>query len=217
MRGSVIGAIVGVWAAAMPARAETDADVATLVGWMTGEFNTRAQVERLGPDKARLRVAFATKLDMPNVPGTATFVEWRDPDADGPVTSQRIWTYTARPDGIAMHFYTLNERARAALTGVRSAADPRAAAAKGLALGDLHGYPEACTFLLTKTADGYRGRNGTGDCVIFNRALGTNMRPTVIMTITEAGYTEDGTFAYEAVGTTPAKTERIVQEFKRVR
>jgi hypothetical protein len=111
----------------------------------------------------------------------------------------------------------LNDKARQALTGIHSAADPRAAAAKALTLDDLHGYPETCTFLLKKTTDGYAGRNGTGACRIFNRALGTTMTPDVLMKLNAEGYVEDGTFSYDATASAPAKTERIVQEFKRAR
>ncbi|MSO98644.1 MAG: hypothetical protein EXR11_10575 [Rhodospirillaceae bacterium] len=211
-------AIIGVLAVLIsaPVYAETEADVAKLVSWMTGEFNAKAQFAALGPEKARLRVAFSTKLDMPNIPGTVTFVEWRDPDANGPVTSQRIWTYTAMADGIAMHFYTLNATAEKVLTGIHSSTDPRAAAAKALTIADLNAYPDNCTFMLRKRGANFEGQNGS-TCTIFNRRLGTNMNPMVLMHMDADGYIEDGTFVYEAVGTTPAKTERIVQDFKRVK
>ncbi|MDX2221838.1 MAG: CpcT/CpeT family chromophore lyase [Rhodospirillaceae bacterium] len=199
-----------------PAAADTQADVDRLMQWMSGEFSTAQQVAESAEPKPRLRAMFATVLEMPDIPGTTLFVEWRDPDRDSPVSSQRVWTYTPTPEGIDMKFYTLNQKARDTLTGVHSAADPRAAAAKALALSDLNGYPDNCTFHLKKVGEAYEGRNGDGTCVIFNRTLKENMRPNVLIRVTPGRVLEDGTFVYEkADGST--RSERIVGDFRRVK
>lgn len=208
-------AIVLATALAVPAAAETQADVDRLMQWMSGEFSTAQQVAESAEPKPRLRAMFAAVLDLPNIPGTALFVEWRDPDRDSPVSSQRVWTYTPTADGIDMKFFTLNQKARDALTGVHSAADPRAAAAKALVPADFNGYPDSCTFHLKRTEDGYEGRNGDGGCVIYNRRMEVNMRPDVLMRILPGRVIEDGIFAYENADGT-SRTEHIVGDFRRV-
>jgi hypothetical protein len=218
MRGAVL-----VFAAMLsaPAAAETQADVDRLTQWMSGEFSTARQVAEAGEPKAgepkpRLRAMFATVLNMPSIPGTALFVEWRDPDRDGPVSSQRVWTYAPTADGIDMRFYTLNQKARDTLTGVHRADDPRAGAAKDLAPADLNGYPDNCTFHLKRVGEGYEGRNGDGGCVIYNRRMEVNMRPDVLMRIMPGRVVEDGVFVYEYADGT-SRSERIVGDFLRVR
>ncbi len=201
------------WVVMLAALFAAPASAATLeqiVDRTAGHYNTAAQVAK-GTGKPRH--VFITRVGMPKVGPATLYLEWHDPDPAGPVTSQRIWSFRDQGDYVEMRYYTLNDAANAALKGVRKTGDGNAAAIAALTLGDLHGYPDNCHFILKIAGDNLTGKNGTGSCVIYNRSEKTNMKPEVLLSFRPDSYLEDGTFTYEASG----KVERIVQEFGRLK
>ncbi len=196
-------------------RAETAADVADLVAWMQGHHSSAAQVAE--DPNARLRHVYATNVDIPALPGEAMYVEWHSGTPDGPIDSQRIWTYQAMDDHIAMHFFTFKEAADAALRGINKPGDGDAAAVAALTLDDFNTYPPECTYILIRTGNVIEGKNGTGDCRIFNRRLDVWMVPDLIIRITPDGFAEIGSYTYESdSGGAAPETQYVVQDFRRV-
>jgi hypothetical protein len=181
-----------------------------IVDRTVGSYNTAAQVAK---GTGTPRHAFATRVAMPNVGPHTLYMEWRNPDANGPVTSQRIWSFREAGDHVEMRYYTLNPSADRVLRGVHKAGDGDEAAIAALTVADLNGYPDNCHFILRIVGGDLTGKNGTGDCVIFNRREKSNMRPDVLLNFQPDRFVEDGTFAYEVTG----KVDRIVQEFGRIK
>lgn len=208
-------ALVAVFAS-LPAQAGSKADVEDLMSWMTGHFSSARQVAE-NPD-ARLRHVFGTRVELPNVPGETMYLEWHAGSTDGPIDSQRIWSYEAKGDHIEMRFYTFFENADEALTGITSSADIPVDAVKSLTLDDFFSYPEECVFTLYRQGDVIEGKNGVGDCRIFNRSLDVWMRPDVTVRFEPGRIYEAGIYSYESKedGSTPPETLTIVQDFRRI-
>lgn len=173
-----------------------------------GQHSTAAQA---AAGKGKLRHVFVTSVNMPNVGPLTLYLEWRDPDANGPVTSQRVWSFERSGDALVMKYFTLNAAADKVLRGVHKQGDGDAAAVAALTLADLHGYPENCHFAMAIDGAVLTGET-PASCVIYNRAEQTNMRPQVKLRFHPLGFVEDGTFTYESTG----KSEHIVQEFVRI-
>ena len=184
----------------------------TLLTWFEGEFDNREQVvqEDAGP-----RHLFVTRLDMPLIPGEALYLQWHSGDATGPIDSQRIWAFTETPAGIQMRFYTFEATAQAVLTGITHRADADVSRVRSLTLDDLYAYPEACTFLLRRSGDVFSGKNGRGECRIFNRSIDRMMVPDVTLRISADAIVEDAVYYYEPADREPAQ-EAVLQEFLRV-
>ena len=197
------------------ARADTTADLADLVVWMQGHMSSADQVAE--DPEARMRHVYATHVDIPALTGEDIYLEWHSETPDGPIDSQRIWIYQAMDDHIAMHFFTFKEAADAALTGIRKAGDGDAAAIAALTRADFTAYPPECTFILYRDGNVIEGKNGTGDCRIYNRTLGVWMLPDVSMRITPDGFWEAGTYVYEPEtdAAEPPPTLVVVQDFRR--
>lgn len=202
--------------ATLPAQAESHADVEALMSWMSGHFNSAGQVA--DDPKARLRHVFATRVQMPNVPGETMYLEWHAGSADGPIDSQRIWSYEAKGDHIEMRFYTFFEKADAALTGITSPTDVPVDAVAALTLDDFYAYPEACVFILHRIGDVIEGKNGVGACRIFNRSLDVWMRPDITVRFEPGRIYEAGDYVYESAGEglQALETRTVVQDFRRV-
>ena len=210
-------AFCGVWClTSLSARAESPADVEALMGWMTGQFSSAAQVQE--DSSARLRYVFGTRVNLPNIPGESMYLEWHAGAPDGPIDSQRIWSYEAKGDYIEMKFYTFYEKADAALTGILSAEGIDHSSVAALTMDDFHTYPDECTFTLYRTGDVIEGKNGTGKCRIFNRSLDVWMLPDVTMRLEPGRIWEAGTYVYEREnGGQPPETLSVVQDFRRLR
>jgi len=201
---------------ALPAHAGSKADVEDLMSWMSGHFSSAQQVAE-NPD-ARMRHVFGTRVDLPNVPGDTVYLEWHAGTADGPIDSQRIWSYQAKGDRIEMRFYTFLEKADAALTGITSSGEIPIEAVKSLTLEDFFSYPEECVFTMYRNGDVIEGKNGVGDCRIFNRSLDVWMRPDVTVRFEPGRIYEAGVYSYESAddGGKPPETLTIVQDFRRM-
>lgn len=202
--------------AAGPARAGSDADVAALVTWMSGHFSSAQQVA--DDPSARMRHVFATQVDMPKIPGETMYLEWHAGSADGPIDSQRIWSYEAKGDHIEMRFYTFLENADAALTGITSPSNIPTEAVANLTVNDLYAYPEECVFRLYRRGDVIEGKNGTGSCRIFNRSLDVWMRPDVTVRFEPGRIYEAATYSYERKedASEPSETLEVKQDFRRL-
>lgn len=173
-----------------------------------GQYSTAPQA--LG-GKGKLSHVYVTRVAVPKIGPIALYLEWHEPDANGPVASQRIWSFHQTDKGVKMKFYTLKDSADKILRGVHKAGDGDAKAIAALSLDDLNGYPEACDFNMTLSEYILGGNNGN-QCFIYNRRLKMEMRPEVILSFQQAGFIEDGIFNYESIG----KRERIYSEFMRL-
>ena len=187
-------------------------DVELLLTWFEGEFSNRQQVEQ---DGAKPRHLFVSRVQMPQVPGETLYLEWHSGDAEGPIDSQRIWAFNGTDAGIEMRFYSLEATADDVLSGLRSSEDADATAIATLTLEDLYDYPEECIFLLRRDGELFSGKNGTGDCRIFNRAIERMMVPDVTLRISPDAIVEDAVYTYEPADVEPA-SEAVLQEFVRV-
>lgn len=196
-----------------PAYGDTSSDVEDLMTWMSGHFSSAKQVAE--DPEARLRYVYGTRVHIPDVPGETMYLEWHAGGPDGDIDSQRIWAYEAMDDHIVMRFYTFYERADAVLTGIRTAADVNVEAVSALTLEDFYGYPDECSFVLRRKGNVIEGKNGTGECRIFNRSLDVWMRPDVTVRFEPGRIWEAGTYVYERDdGGPPPKTLEVVQDFR---
>lgn len=202
--------------AAGPVHSDSEADVEALMSWMSGHFSSAQQAA--DDPNARMRHVFATQVKMPNVPGETMYLEWHSESADGPIDSQRIWSYEAKGDHIEMRFYTFFEKADAALTGITSSSNIPTDAVANLTLDDLYAYPKECVFILHRQGDVIEGKNGTGNCRIFNRSLDVWMHPDVTVRFEPGRIYEAAVYSYEGKedGALPPETLKVKQDFRRL-
>lgn len=199
-----------------PAHAGSEADVEALMIWMSGHFSSAQQVA--DDPNARMRHVYATQVNMPEVPGETMYLEWHGGAADGPIDSQRIWSYQAKGDHIEMRFYTFLENADAALTGITSPSNIPTEAVADLTLDDLYAYPEECVFTLYRRGDVIEGKSGIGNCRIFNRSLDVWMHPDVTVRFETGRIYEAAIYSYERKedGSELPETLNVTQDFRRL-
>ncbi|MDX2145742.1 MAG: CpcT/CpeT family chromophore lyase [Rhodospirillaceae bacterium] len=188
---------------AAPARAETPADVQTLIAMLVGEYDNREHVavEATLPDspatgkklvKASPRYLFIHAVDVPATEGADAYLEWREGERTGPMRTQRIWSYVAHPDHIEMRFYTLLTRGSDAM----AAAADKAAAARGLTADDLFTYHDSCVFKMKRTASGFHAELEPGRCVMLQRSQNLYMTVDATVDVTAETVREYTEFDY---------------------
>jgi hypothetical protein len=164
---------------AMPAHAQSNANLDQLMALVIGEYSNLPQVEAAKaqskpgaqlPEPLRdVHHMYATRVDMPKLGTHVAYIEWRHNGPTGVISGQRIWAYDAQPDGILMRFHTLKPSAKAVLSGLIQPA----AKTRQIGPDDVNAYPAPCYMLLKPEGAGFAGTNlPLGGCT-FPRTTGT--------------------------------------------
>ena len=178
-----------------------DVELATLLAWVTGEFDNRRQVER-GEDglpaaaPAPLRApgllfpVFA-RVDAPALGRHVIYLQWPEGAPDGPLQRQRLWSFEvdAARNAVLMDFFTLRDPARWRDSHLRPDT-----ALLGITREDVVPYPAACRLPFRRDGDAFIGEIPQGACRIVSQQTRTDMTigARVVVTRDGLGYEESG-------------------------
>jgi hypothetical protein len=182
--------------------------------WLDGRYSNEAQYAAASAQLKRppaaghpydwidLQDAVFARIEAPAIDGRAYYLEWRSNGPDGPISRQRIWTFTRQADAAwRMDFYTFRMPQRFA--GKARMSD----AFLTLTPADLIGYPAGCSLAFQQTGPAvWRGEIDPHTCLITAQS-GRRMRISAAITIepgwityAEAGQLESGAYAFKVPG-----------------
>ena len=184
-----------------PGAQPLDVELATLLEWVTGEFDNRRQVDsgvnRLAdaaPDPVRapgpLFPVFA-RVEAPALGRHVVYLQWPEGAPDGPLQRQRLWAFEvdAARDAVLMDFFTLRDPAR-----WRDAHLHPDTALRSITRADVVPYPAACRLPFRRDGDAFVGEIPSGACRIVSQQTRTDMTigARVVVTRDGLGYEESG-------------------------
>lgn len=157
-----------------------------------------------------LQHALFTRVEAPAFGEQVLYLEWRSGGPEGPVSRQRIWSFSTGEDGrTRMAFYAFVDGKPWAGRG----AEPNAF--RTLRLQDLRGYDATCALVFERTPAGVQGLVTADRCRITaasGRAMGIFARvrldPDGSLEYEESGRLDDGRFAFRVPPTQAYRFER---------
>jgi CpeT/CpcT family (DUF1001) len=194
---------------------------ATLQNQLLGEYNNHAQMQALPASVSRVPARSGEWLDAQHAKFVAfnnpefgphpVFFEWRSPDPQGTVTRRRIWAFETVGGNVQMQFYSFKDEA---MFGDASRWQSTLAT---LNPADLVRYPDGCTVLFERSADGaWRGLLNPITCKILAQRSGKELSLGATIEITantlyyrEQGRYADGTTAFVVPGKDVYQFERV--------
>lgn len=100
-----------------PGPADMDATPQAIAQKLLGEYSNKAQYEasdsalkispEIGDTRPWINQRFAVfkSVEIPDIPGEVVALEWREDDASGKISRQRLWAFRSSGTGIVMDFY----------------------------------------------------------------------------------------------------------------
>lgn len=201
MRKLIVAAVFFFGASDGMAQTTLDAELATLLGWVIGEFDNRQQVVRgenflleSAPDRARspdLLFPVFAKVEAPSLGAHVIYLQWPIGSPEGRLQRQRIWTFAIdeQRNALVMDFFTLRDPDR-----WRDAHLKPKTALRDITREDLIPYPAACRLPFRRHADVFIGEIPRGECRIISQQTRTDMtiNAKIVIARDQLWYEESG-------------------------
>jgi hypothetical protein len=193
------------------AQTTLDTELATLLGWIAGEFDNRQQVVRGenfllestpeasgAPD---LLFPVFAQVEAPALGANVIYLQWPIGSPEGRLQRQRIWTFAVdeQRNALVMDFFTLRDPDR-----WRDAHLKSNTVLRDITREDLIPYPAACRLPFRRHADVFIGEIPRGECRIISQQTRTDMTINARVVIArdqiwyqESGVRQDGSVVFK--------------------
>lgn len=193
------------------AQATLNTELATLLGWIAGEFDNRQQVvhgenflleSKPEPsDAPDLLFPVFAQVEAPALGANVIYLQWPIGSPEGRLQRQRIWTFAIdeKRNALVMDFFTLRDPDR-----WRDAHLKPNTALRDITREDLIPYPAACRLPFRRHADVFIGEIPRGECRIISQQTRTDMTINARVVIArdqiwyqEYGVRQDGSVVFK--------------------
>jgi len=215
MRKVIVAAVFFFGASDGMAQTMLDAELATLLGWVVGEFDNRQQVVRgenflleskpEPPQAPDLLFPVFAQVAAPALGANVIYLQWPIGSPEGRLQRQRIWTFEIdeQRNALVMDFFTLRDPDR-----WRDAHRKPKTALLEITREDLIPYPLTCRLPFRRHADVFIGEIPRGECRIISQQTRTDMTINAKIVIardqlwySESGVRQDGSTVFQVPAT----------------